>query len=66
MQYQDLRVLATSALLVMLLFQLVFFYNVITLKPLGQAQSQLSHRCPVGKVERHALDAGDIFGRSEE
>ncbi len=29
-QYQDLRVLATSALLVMLAFQLVFFYNVIT------------------------------------
>jgi cytochrome c oxidase subunit 1 len=29
MQYQDLRVLATTALVVMLLFQLVFFYNVI-------------------------------------
>jgi cytochrome c oxidase subunit 1 len=29
MQYQDLRVLATTALVVMLVFQLVFFYNVI-------------------------------------
>jgi cytochrome c oxidase subunit 1 len=29
MQYQDLRVLATVALLVMLGFQLVFFYNMI-------------------------------------
>jgi cytochrome c oxidase subunit 1 len=30
MQYQDLRVMATVALLVMLGFQLVFFYNMIT------------------------------------
>ncbi len=29
-QYQDVRVFATMALLVMLAFQLVFFYNVIT------------------------------------
>jgi cytochrome c oxidase subunit 1 len=29
-QYQDMRVFATVALLVMLVFQLVFFYNVIT------------------------------------